>query len=174
MLKRFLCLAILGTPLLSAQSERLKQQVRASGEATVTAKPDRAQISFGVLTDAPSAEVATMQNANQSTRLLDTIKRLVGNAGEVKTTGYSVAPNVQYSPNGGAPKILGYRANNTVAATVDDVSRVGRLLDAATQAGANEIGGISFTLRNDETVRAQALAEAARKARASAEAIANA
>jgi uncharacterized protein YggE len=70
--------------------------------------------------------------------------------------------------------VIGYHASNAVLVTVDDLSLVGKIIDTATGAGANNINGIAFTLRNDEAARAQALAEAAAKARASAEAIAKA
>jgi uncharacterized protein YggE len=147
--------------------------IRASGEATVRAKPDRAQISIGVVTQAPTAQAASTQNATQTSAVLDAVKRGLGSNGEIKTSGYSIAPQYQYT-NGRPPKITGYQASNTVLTTVNDLSLTGKVIDAANEAGANEITGISFSLRDDNAIRAQALAEAAVKARAAAEAIAKA
>ncbi len=147
--------------------------IRASGEATVRAKPDRAQISIGVVTQAPTAQAASTQNATQTSAVLDAVKRGLGSNGEIKTSGYSISPQYQYT-NGRPPKITGYQANNTVLTTVNDLSLTGKVIDAANEAGANEITGISFSLRDDNAIRAQALAEAALKARAAAEAIAKA
>src|ERR1700728_3261007 len=148
--------------------------VRASGEATVTAKPDRAQISFGVVTQAPTAESAAAQNAAQTTRMLEAIKHVLGSGGHIKTTGYSIAPNYQTGKNGTLRKIIGYNSNNTVLVTTDDLGLVSKILDASAQAGANDINGISFLLRDDQVARSEALAQAAVKARESAEAIAKA
>jgi uncharacterized protein len=147
--------------------------VRASGEATVSAKPDRAQISIGVVTQAPTAQAASAQNATQTSAVLDAVKRALGSNGEIKTSGYSISPQYQYT-NGRPPKITGYQASNSVLATVDDLSLTGKVVDAASDAGANNITGISFSLRDDNAIRAQALAEAALKARSAAEAIAKA
>jgi uncharacterized protein YggE len=148
--------------------------VRASGEATVTAKPDRAQVTIGVLSQAPTAQAASAQNATQTTAVVDAVKRALRGSGEIKTSDYSISPDYQYPKNGSASKVVGYHASNAVLATVDDLSLVGKIIDTATHAGANNINGIAFMLRNDETVRAQALADAAGKARSSAEAIAKA
>ncbi len=148
--------------------------VRASGEATVTAKPDRAQVSIGVQTQAASAQEASAQNAAQTSHVLEVVKRTLGNGGEVKTSGYSVSPQYQFPKEGGPGKIVDYQASNTVEVTIDDLSLTSKVLDAATQSGANNVQGISFMLKDDSAVRSQALAEAAVKARASAEAIAKA
>lgn len=148
--------------------------VRASGEATVTAKPDRARISIGVQTDGPTAEAASTENATQVSHVLTAVKRALGSGGEVKTENYSVSPQFEYPKNGGPGKVAGYRANNTVAITVDNLTLVSKIIDAATESGANNIEGIVFQLKDSASVQAHALAEASAKARANAEAIAKA
>jgi uncharacterized protein len=171
--RKFLCaFSILGSPLI-AQNLAKVHFVRASAEAAVTAKPDRAEISLGVLTQAPTAQSASEQNARQTSQVLDAVKQALGRGGELKTTGYSISPQYQYANNRPA-KVTGYQANNTVLVTVNDLSLVGKVIDAATNAGANNVNGISFSLRDDEAVRSRVLAEAATKARANAEAMAKA
>jgi uncharacterized protein YggE len=167
-------LILLPCAIPAQDTPKLAHIVRASGEATVNAKPDRAQISIGVLTQAVTAQAASAQNATQTTTVLNILKPTLGPGGQLKTTGYSLSPDYQYPKDGGPPKLIGYRASNTVLVTVDDLSLLGKIIDTATHAGANDINGIAFMLRNDEAVRSQALAEAASKARASAEAIAEA
>jgi hypothetical protein len=147
--------------------------IRASGEANITAQPDRAQVSIGVVTQAATAEDASTRNAATTSRVLDAVKQIVQTKGELKTTEYSVTPTYKYA-NNTSPTITGYEANNTVEITIDDLSLVGKVLDTASNAGSNKINGVQFMLRDDSPVRARALAEAARKARANGEAIANA
>jgi len=147
--------------------------VRASGEAVISAKPDRAQINIGVASQAPTAQAASAQNAEESTKVIAAIKQALGSAGSVKTSGYSLAPRYEY-PQNHAPRLIGYEASNAVEVNVDELPLLGKVIDAATQAGANNINGVSFTLRDDAAVREQALSEAAKKARANAEALARA
>ncbi|HEX4232440.1 MAG TPA: SIMPL domain-containing protein [Bryobacteraceae bacterium] len=154
-------------------SQTVPGSVRASGEATVTAQPDEAQVSIGVITQAATAEDATAQNAATTTRVLDAVKRIIHSKGELKTTEYSVTPTYKYA-NNTSPAITGYEANNIVLVTIDDLSLLGKVLDTASNAGSNRINGVQFMLRDDSPVRTRALAEAASKARANGEAIANA
>ncbi len=61
-----------------------------------------------------------------------------------------------------------------VRVTIDDLSKIGDVIDVATKAGANRVPSIQFALRDAESVRAQALREAAVRAKVEAEALASA
>jgi uncharacterized protein len=159
--------------LTYAQESPRPHFVRASGEAIISAKPDRAEINIGLSTRALSAEAAAAQNATESTRLIAAIKQTLASGGQVKTSGYSLAPQYDYQ-NGKAPRLTGYEATNSVIVTVDQLPLLGKVIDAATSSGANNINGITFTLRDSTAIREQALTEAATRARANAEALAKA
>jgi uncharacterized protein YggE len=146
--------------------------VRASGEGIVTTRPDQAILHIGVISQAQSAEAAGSQNARQSSSVIAELKQAVGSNGEIKTVGYSLNPTYRYPRDGGTPTITGYTASNTLEVKLNDLSRIGQVIDVSTRAGANNIGGIQYALRNEQTARAEALAEASRAARANAEAIA--
>lgn len=167
-----LCLLLLPCALFSQDLSKI-HFVRASGDATIQAKPDRVQVTVGVSTQAPTAQAAAAQNASQTSKILESLKGIVHGRGEVKTIGYNLNPQYVYTPNQ-PPRLTHYEASNTVLVTLDDLSQTGNLIDAATASGANNISSISFTLRDSSAVYAQALAEAATKARANAEAIARA
>jgi uncharacterized protein YggE len=102
------------------------------------------------------------------------LKSAVGSSGEVRTVGYSLHPNFRYNRDGGTPAITGYTANNTVEVRLNDLAKIGQVIDAATRSGANNIGGIQYALRNEQAARSEALANASKTARASAEAMATA
>jgi uncharacterized protein YggE len=74
----------------------------------------------------------------------------------------------------GSNRQNGFDTNNTVEVTVDDLPLLPKLLDAATGSGANSIGGIAFTVKDNTALQQQALAEASEKAKAAGEAIAKA
>jgi len=167
---------ILALPVLAVAQGRgerpVRPTVRASGDATVTVKPDQAKLYIGVVTQARTAAEAAAQNASRTTALLQQLKQAIGQEGEIKTTNYSVNPNYVYPHNGGQRAITGYSANNTVLVTVNNLSNIGKVIDTATQNGANEVNSIQFTLRDEQKARSEALAAAAVKAKSNAEAMA--
>jgi len=146
--------------------------IRVTGDARVTAKPDRVQIDIGVTTRAAQSQEAASQNARQVDAVLAAVRKAAGPAAVLKTISYSLNPNYQYHPNGGEPTIEGYTALNVVQVTLDDLGKIGAVIDAATQAGANHVQGIQFTLRDQDAVRAEALREAVLRARAEADVLA--
>jgi uncharacterized protein YggE len=146
--------------------------IRVTGDARVTAKPDRVQIDIGVTTRAPQSQEAAAQNARQVDAVLAAVRKVAGATTVLKTISYSLNPNYRFHPNGGEPTLEGYTAVNVVQVTLDELGKIGAVIDAATQSGANQVQGIQFTLRDQDAVRAEALREAALRARAQAEVLA--
>jgi hypothetical protein len=145
--------------------------ITVNGEATIAAEPDQAQIDIGVTTQARNAPEASRENSERLGRVLAEVKKLLSKADEVKTSGYSLNPQYRY-PQGGKPEIVGYTANNIVRIKTTKLDDVGKLIDAAMQAGANNINRLMFTLKDEEAARLDALRQASAKAKAKAEAIA--
>ena len=156
-----------------AQQNPPVSSIRVSGDSQVTAKPDRVQIDIGATTHASSSQEAAVQNAHQVDAVLAAVRKAAP-AAVLRTISYSLNPNYRYHPNGGDPAIDGYTATNVVQVTLDDLAKIGPVIDAAAQAGANHVQGIQFTLRDQDAVRAEALRQAAAKARAEAEVLAQA
>src|SRR5499427_3483576 len=162
------CMAL--APALAQQPP--VSSIRVTGDARVTAKPDRVQIDIGVTTRAAKSQDAASQNAQQVAAVLAGVRKAAGPAADLKTVSYALNPNYQYHPNGAEPTLEGYTAVNVVRATLDELAKMGAVIDAATQAGANHVQGIQFTLRDQDSVRAQALREAALRARGEADVLA--
>jgi uncharacterized protein YggE len=125
------------------------------------------------VTQARSALEAQQQNANKSDAVVRALKNAAGPGAEVKTSGYSLQPQRVYKENQ-PPTIIGYEARNSVTVTMSELTKVGTVIDASAQAGANDVAGIAFTLRKDRPARDQALAEATREAISKAQVIATA
>lgn len=168
-----LLLTALAAFTLAAQTVPEKNIIRAHGTATVSAKPDQLRIDIGVVTQAQTAQQAGADNATQASRVVDQLKRTLGQQAEIQTVSYSISPNYRYPKEGGTPTITGYTATNIVRVTSPDVSSAGKVIDAATRTGANTIRNIDFSVKDERALRSKALAEAARNARASAEAMAS-
>lgn len=148
--------------------------VLVTGQAKVSETPDRVYIDIGVTTQARKSEAATSENAARISAIVAAVKRASGSSAQLTTTEYSVSPNYNYPRDGGSPSIVGYTASNVVRVRLDDLRRIGSVIDAATQAGSNNVQDIRFALRDEQTPRAQALKEAALDARQDADALAEA
>ena len=100
------------------------------------------------------------------------LRQVLGSNSDIKTISYTVSPNYRYPKEGGEPSITGYTAINLVRVTLDDLTQVGKAIDAATATGANRIQNLRFSIKDEQGVQSQALREAAIKARQKAEALA--
>jgi uncharacterized protein len=144
--------------------------VRVHGESTLSVEPDQVEFDIGVVTQGPTPKAAADQNATQSKSLIQQLSAAFPNA-SVSGINFSVNPNYEY-PKEGAPKIAGYTASNTVRLLLNDISSLQTVIDIAIKSGANSINRLTFTLRNETAVRAQALAGAANQAQNGAKALA--
>lgn len=169
---RVAAIFLAGTVMMQAQNPQPggSPSLRVHGQATLSVQPDQAQFDIGVVTQATTVKVATDQNDTRSTALIHELNAAFPSAG-VKSISFSVNPNYQYSPNG-VPTIAGYTASNTIRLLLNDISKLQTVIDIAIKSGANSINRLTFTVRNEDSVRAQALAGAARQAQTSAAALA--
>lgn len=172
----FAALSLSGGKTLAQErsSKDAAPSITVTGEATVKVSPDQAQIDIGVVTQAATAQAAATQNAQKLDSTISALRRALGAGADIKTVNYSLMPNYRYPREGGQPTIAGYNASNTVQVKTNDLSQIGKIIDTATQSGANNIQSLQFSIKDEQAVRAQALREASLKAKAKAEAIASA
>ena len=150
-----------------------RSYVFATGQATIAVPPDQATVEVGVITQASTASAAAAQNAKQTEAVVTELRKLIKTEDRLRTTRYSLGPSYRTPKPGEAQTITGYRGSNTVEVTLNDLSRVGTIIDAALKAGANNVQGLRFELKNPQAARSEALREATRGAKANAEAIAD-
>jgi len=142
------------------------------GQGTAYGQPDQAMVVVGVDTFAPTVAEATAQN--QTT--LDKVMAALTAAGiadeDIQTTNYSLYAEQIYGDKG-PEGIAGYRISNQVNVKIRDISRVGDVLGAVTEAGANAIYGVNFSVADpaalEAEARAQAMEDAAKRAASLAE-----
>lgn len=159
-------------PMTAQTVEDRRRSIQTTGEAVITAEPNRARIDVGVTTQAQTSQAAAEQNAARSQAVLTRLRTVIGQTGEIRTVGYDLTPNYTYPQQGGEPKLTGYTASNTVRVTLDDLTKVGSVIDTATQAGANQIRSLQFMLKDERPSVDQALRQASQNAMRKAEAIA--
>lgn len=155
------------------QAPGREQSIRVTGTGEARAKPDQAIADFGVETSAPTAQAAAAENAERMERVITALVRAGVPRDRIETRDYNVFPDYDPRPmESGEPRVRGYRVMNTVSATMDDIERVGPVIDAALAAGANRVHGVRFGLRDPQAFRQRAIDDAVRRARADAEALA--
>ncbi|HEU4628743.1 MAG TPA: SIMPL domain-containing protein [Gemmatimonadaceae bacterium] len=151
-----------------------RSEIAASATGEVKATPDRATILFSVETRAATAAEASAQNAEQQQAVLRALRAAGLAEGDVGTVSYTISPNMEYDQTRGASRVVGYIARNTVRAEVRELARVGRVIDAAIQAGANEVSSLQFSTSRAEQLRLDAIRSAMAQACREASALATA
>ncbi len=147
-------------------------RVAVLGDAKAKLSPDTAVITFSVVTQNKEALKAQTENAKKSEAVKKAVETAVADAKiEFKTDAYNLEPEEDYSSDR-MPKIIGYEVKNTVSIYINDLKKVGSVIDAATKAGANSVEGVSFVIGESSPTQGGALALATKQAMAKAEAIA--
>lgn len=166
-------LAIASSPFAEApafaQAAPLPHLIVVSGQGEVKAKPDQAMLSAGVVSEARTAAEALAANSRDMNAVFATLKRLGIPDKSIQTSNFQVTP--QYPPYDSKQphRITGYQVSNTVSVTVDDLDKLGPALDALVSSGANNVGDIAFSIRDDKPLMTQAREAAVKDASLKAE-----
>ena len=155
----------------AAEATMPPRTITVSGDAEVASKPDQARLSAGVVTQAETAAAALSANATAMNRVFAALRMAGIPENRIQTSNFSVQP--QYAPfreqNPEPQRIVGYQVSNNVMVTVDDLTKLGPTIDALVRSGANQLGGIQFTIADPkplaERARTLAVGDGAAKAR---------
>lgn len=171
------CVPAQGSPSVqtaAAQSEVAADPVReitVVGYGDAYGEPDQAQVQIGVETFSPTVSEATA--ANQAA--LDSVMEALDAAGiaskDIQTSNYSVWAEQIYGDKG-PEGIAGYHVSNMVTVIIRDITQVDEVLGAVTQAGANAIYGVTFSVADTAALQAEARAKAVADAEARAQSLA--
>jgi uncharacterized protein YggE len=148
--------------------------ITVGGQGTVSGAPDRAMLSAGVTTLAPTAAQALAANARKMTGVFDALKKLGVPERSIQTSNFSVQPQYANASTGAPERITGYLVSNQVNVTLDDVKQLGAALDALVASGANQINSVSFAIKNADALENKAREAAIADARNRAETYAKA
>ena len=152
--------------LAGADATPAADSITVTGDGSVKAVPDEAQMSFGVQTQRASAKAAGAANADAMREVITALRQ--AGARRIATEWVSVYPS-----SGDDGRVDGYSASNSVSA-VADVEDAPGVLDAAVGAGANDVSGPGLSSSDAEALYRQALAKAVNDARLRAETLAKA
>jgi hypothetical protein len=148
----------------------LQPTIVTRGHASITARPDRAFVTIAAESRSRNSAEAQKQNAAAMAAVLQKIEQAGVSKDAIRTIGYELQPEFDYV--NGRQTFRAYLARNTVEVRLDDIDRVGVVIDAAGAGGATTITGIRFDVRNRAALERDALRQAVADARARADAAA--
>ena len=158
-------------------AEENPRTLTVTGNGEATAAPDHAIVRLGAAAQAEEAATAQNQVNEVMQKAISEIEKVGIAKRFIRTSGLTLTPiySSQKSTRPEEPRIVAYRAGNTIEVTVEDIKLIGKVIDAGLGAGANRLEGVSFGLKNDLTQRTDALRkaveEASQKARTMAQAL---
>lgn len=165
---------VAGTSTVYADQDVQRNVINVVGKGEISVKPDIAYLSIGVDTQAETAQSAQKANADKIQKITNLLKNTWKiDDKDIKSTTFYVQPNYTYNEKEGQ-KVTGYTAHHTLEVSYRDLSKVGKLLDDASTAGANNIDSVRFSVENRDQFETQVIEKAMANADLKAGAIAKA
>lgn len=149
-----------------------------NGTGEVRTAPDEAVVRLGVVAQEPTAREAQNGASRIAGAILDAVSALGVEREAIQTSQLYLTP--VYEQGGPRqqvptePRIIAYRASNTVSIRLSDLTKIGPVIDAGIDSGSNQVEGVSFQLRDDRAARQEALTAAVVEARGKARVMATA
>ena len=144
--------------------------ITVTGGATVSSAPDEASIRLGVSTEADAAEAALQENSKRAAAVTRSVRADGVEEKDIQTT--DVDLDKRYEDRGTPRERVFFRARNEITVTTSDLERVGEIVADAVAAGANDLGGVDFSLSDAGDAKRDAMGVAIESARAKAQALA--
>lgn len=143
-------------------------QLVVRGEGSVEATPDLLQMRLGVVTQDAGADAALAGNSARMLAVMTALTEIGIGEDEMATGQFQIRPEWSLPPRPTPANwqrtILGYRVSNELLIATTRVELAGKLLAASQQAGANQVGGLQFTLADPAEQQQKAIALATEKA----------
>ena len=161
---------LLCSPAVFAQTPEFPQVV-VTGEGVVKATPNQALINIGAESRSKVSKDAQQRNAEAMTAVQQKIAAFGIPKDAIKTTAIDLQMEFDYANGRQTPR--GYVARNTIEVRVDDLTKLGDVLDAVVASGATMIHGLRFDVKEREQLEAAALQSAVKNAMGKAAAVAS-
>jgi uncharacterized protein len=143
------------------RSDSIERTITVTGSGKTTARPDIAFTTMGVITRAESVDAAQDENSEKMNTLIARLLEIGVGEEDIQTQNYNVFPDYDYTPDDG--QILrGYQVDQTVRIKIRDLTSADSILALAGEVGANNVGGLDFTLDDTDAYFAQARRDALR------------
>lgn len=143
------------------------------GSGTVYAQADIANITIGLKTETKkTAAEATKDSTEKMNEIVGAVKDLGVEEKDIKTTNYYLNPVYNWTEQKGQ-QLIGYEVSQNVTLKIRNLESIGDIIARTTEKGANQIGGINFTIDDEYELRNEARGLAIEKAKEKAQMIAD-
>lgn len=136
-----------------------------TGEGKASASPDIALVTVGIQANGSTVKASQDQINSVINKVSDAVKKLRIDSKDIQTTNYNINPTYDFTKG---QKITGYSANTNLQIKVRKIDQANSVIDAATENGANQVGGVNFDISDksklENEARAKAVEEAKKKA----------
>ncbi len=148
--------------------------ITVSGMGEIFATPDTGFFNVGVESRATTVAEARNQAARAADAVIASLKKNGVDSKDIKTTALSIQPEYDFSRDGQAPRIIGYRVNNSVEVKVRKLDDFSQVLDDAVEAGGDDarVQNIWFDIEDTTALLEQAREAAMKDARQKGEQLA--
>lgn len=164
--------AIVIVALRSNNQIKNEDRFSATGSGIVYAKADIANLELGFKTGTKkTAAEASTESANKMNEITKAVKKLGVEDKDLKTSNYSLNPVYNWTNEKGQ-ELVGYEVYQNLSVKVRDLSKIGDIIARGTEQGANQVGGINFTIDDEFALKNQARELAINKAKEKAQLIA--
>lgn len=145
----------------------VRDTITINGQGDVDAKPDLTTVTLGIITEGDTVEAIQAENTNKMNSIIAMVKSLGIEDADIQTLNFSVNP--RYDWTDGERKELGYEISQNIQIQVRDEANTPKILAEAGKLGANQVGGLNFTIddptKYEQEARLKAIKDAEMKAK---------
>lgn len=164
-----------GDTVVTTGGDQQRNTISVSGQGKVSTQPDKAELYIRINTEGSTATAAKDSNSELSEKVMNALKGEGVPKKDIETNYYYLNKKQEWDENQRKYVDIGYEVNHVLKVTTNELDKVGNLIDAAVNAGANGVDSVSFGLTDEKQkqVSGEALKVAAKEAEGKAESIAS-
>lgn len=160
------------------QDIKEKRTITVSDSGEIYAKPDLAIVVLSVVNEAKTATAAMTENTEKMNAVISYIKGQGVEDKDLKTVNFYIYPRYDYYEKSelypyGRRVLAGYEITQSLQVKIRDMTKIGQVMEGVTQAGANQMGDLSFTIDKQDELKAKARLDAINKAKTKAKELAS-
>lgn len=179
-MKKLIILCLLAFPILTQAdvTSSTIPTITLSAQGTLHKPADELQMNIGVITFKDTANEALLENSQKMDAIIESLTAAGLTIKDYETGHFSISPTYTTYPKNPPPdwkqSINGYEVSNSIFIHTSLIDSAGKIIDAANQAGANNINAISFVLHDQRIYWNEAISLAVENAIIDAQTIAKA
>ena len=151
-----------------------QETITVEGRGEVYVTPDVAKVIFSVKNEAETLADAIKENSQKMNEVIYSVKMQGVEAKDLKTISFNVYPRYEHEEENlvrpeGKRVLVGYEVVQSLEMKIKYVENIGSVIQEATNAGANQVGALSFTIDDEDKHKTEARHLAIEQARDKAE-----